>query len=41
MVRRCEMEEAYLAFAIGPEVRNHADNVIESSVGALVYQERT
>jgi len=29
----------YLAFAVRPEVCNHADNVVESRVRALVYEE--
>jgi len=29
----------YLAFAICPEICNHANNIVQSSVGALVYQE--
>ena len=30
---------AYLAFAVCPEIRNHADDVIKTGVRALVYQE--
>jgi hypothetical protein len=37
------MEEwfAYLALAKGPEVGAHADDVVETRVGALVDQQRT
>ena len=30
---------AYLAFTVGPEVRNHADDVVKTSIRALIYQE--
>lgn len=32
------MAGAYLAFAVGPEVHHHADDVVEASVCALVDQ---
>jgi hypothetical protein len=32
---------AYLALAKRPKVRSHANDVVESRVGALVDQERT
>jgi hypothetical protein len=32
---------AHLAFAVGPEVGHHADDVVESRVGALVDEEST
>jgi hypothetical protein len=31
--------EAYLAFAVGPEICNHANNVVKTGVRALIYQE--
>lgn len=31
--------ETYLAFAVGPEICNHANNVVKTGVRALVYQE--
>ena len=31
---------AYLAFAVRPEVRHHADDVVEPAVGALVDEQR-
>lgn len=34
------MDGAYLAFAVGPEVSHHADDVVKTGVGALVDEER-
>lgn len=33
-------DRAYLAFTICPEVRNHADEVVQASVGALIDEQR-
>lgn len=30
----------YLAFAVGPEVGHHADDVVKTGIGALVDQKR-
>lgn len=38
-LRSDELCSTYLAFAVCPEVRNHADNIVQTGIGTLVYQE--